>query len=166
MILPQYKPLYRMSLYAIVVSFLVQVVPLVAALTVKGETLPQVAAKISTICNAFSLIASLVSFWIDFIMPARTEEHITVCERLGKACLVSLLMVGGHSPFILSWMYSSQIILSTNDALPRSLLFSVLWQSLIPFVAAIIRLILYTKEQLEQERFEEFLLSLNRTTEA
>jgi hypothetical protein len=166
MILPQYKPLYRMSLYAIVVSFLVQVVPLVAALTVKGETLPQVAAKISTICNAFSLIASLVSFWIDFVMTGRTRGHITVCERLGKACLVFFLMVGGHSPFILSWMYSSQIILSTNDASLRSLLFSVLWESLIPFVVAIIRLIVHTKEQLEEERFERFLLLRNRTAEA
>jgi hypothetical protein len=164
MILPKYRLLYRMSLYAIVVSFLVQFAPLIAALTMKGETLPHVAAVISTICNAFSLIATLSCFSINVGSRVKiTERHITIWQRICIACLFFFPAVLFHLPLILALIDSTSVILSVNNDFR---LRSVLGFSFVPFVVGITALIVYTKEQLYWERIEELLWSRNRTTEA
>jgi hypothetical protein len=160
MILPKYRPLYRITLYAMVVSFLVQVVPLVAALTMKGETLPQVAAKISTICNAFSLIATSGCVGITVGSMVKIREHITIWQRLGIACFFFLPAVLFHLPLILALIDSTSVILSANN---NFRLHSVLRFSFVPFAVGITALIVYTKEQLYWGRMEELLLPRNRT---
>jgi hypothetical protein len=165
MILPKYRPMYRMALYAMMTLFLVQVISSVAALAMKKETSPQVVAKISIICNILSLIASLPSFWVSSVITERTEEEqITISDRLGRSCCLFLITVGYHSPYILSLMSSCLIILSADDALlGKRLLFALLF-SAIPFLGAVIGLISDIKEQLQWERAEELLLQGNRTT--
>jgi hypothetical protein len=163
MILPKYRLLYRMSLYAIVVSFLVQVAPLIVALTMKGETLPHVAAVISTICNAFSLIATLSCFSINVGSMVKIRGHVTIWQRICIACLFFFPAVLFHLPLILALIDSTSVILSVNNDFR---LRSVLGFSFVPFVVGITALIVYTKEQLYWERIEELLWSRNRTTEA
>jgi hypothetical protein len=145
MTLSKYRFWYRVALHVIIGLFLVQITLLVTALAVQGETLPQVAVEISTICNAFSLIASLLSHWIDFTMNTGIRDHITIWEELGRIYCNFLLPIAiFHAPYIVALVYSATILLSADDTFTEHRILWVLYESCVAFVAVIIRLILYS----------------------
>jgi hypothetical protein len=145
MTLSKHRLLYRVTLHTIIGLFLVQMALLIAALAVREGTLPQVAVEISTICNALSLIASLISHWIDFTMNTGIRDHATIWEELsGIWCNFLLPMVIFHAAYIVALVYSAAIFLSADDAFTENRLHWVLYESCVAFVAVIIRLILYS----------------------
>jgi hypothetical protein len=146
MTLSKHRLLYRVTLlYVITGLFLVQITLLVTALAVREGILPQVAVEISTICNALSLIASLISHSIDFTMNTGIRDHATIWEELSGTCCNFLLpMVIFHAPYIVALGYSAAIFLSADDAFTEKRLHWVLYESFVAFVAVIIRWILYS----------------------
>jgi hypothetical protein len=146
MTLSKYRLLYRITLHMIIGLFLVQMALLVAVLAVREGTLPQIAVGISTICNAFSLVASLISHWIDFTINTGIREHITIWEELsGIYCNFLLPMVIFHAPYVVALIYSAAIFLSADDAFTKHRLFWFFFESCVAFVAVLIRLILYNR---------------------
>jgi hypothetical protein len=173
MISSKYRPLYRMALYAIIIFSLVQVALLVAALGMKSESLPQVAAKILVIYNVSILIFDLVNLWNDGVVKTeRTEEEQraiwkrlreTLCRACGFFVFYGVLLL---PTTISAFLYAYFIILSTDGAFIRNCLFTLLFIPFGRFLYTIYMLIQDNKEQLEEEELREFLLQCNRTTEA
>jgi hypothetical protein len=155
MVLQEYRSLYRIAVYVMMISSLVQAVPLMASLVVESRTFSPMAATFSIVCNALGGIASLFFSWAQAASMLRTERHIVTWKRLFiTACVASVFI----ATYILSLISAFHIIFFPNDALLENrIIYIYVFSTVCPFWMAIFSLICDEKEQQQWEQWEQFL---------